>query len=97
MFQTGKLIKILKSIYVILYFEFEEKRRKADVKWPKDDEPVVVQLTDKELSKSLPSDLYYEIDPKNKVIFTIENPDNKRLLALQKTIAKRLQEFANQL
>ena len=80
-----------------LYFEFEEQRRKAEVNWPRHKGNIDVQLTDDELTKRLPTDLIFDINGKNRVTYTIENPDNKRLIQLQKIICKRLQEFANQL
>ncbi len=82
---------------MILYFEFEEQRRKAEVHWPYDAGDINVQLTDYELAKKFPADLIFDINGRNKVSYTIENPDNKRLTQLQKIICKRLQEFANQL
>ncbi len=78
---------------MLLYFEFEEKRRKAEVTWPKNDENIVVHIIDPELITDLPPDLYYEIEDGNKVNFTIENPDDERLLELQNVIKRRLQEF----
>jgi hypothetical protein len=80
-----------------LYFEFEEQRRKAEVNWPHDRGSIDVQLTDYELIKKFPVDLIFDVNGRNKVSYTIENPDNKKLVQLQKIICKRLQEFANQL
>jgi hypothetical protein len=77
---------------MILYFEFDERRRKADVKWPKHDEPIAVHINDKELAKDLPTDLLFDVEQK-KVIFTTEDAGNKRLTELQNVIARRLQEF----
>lgn len=82
---------------MILYFEFEDQRRKAEVNWPKESGSIHVLITDQELAKKLPTDLIFDINRKNKVSYVVENPDHKRLLQLQKTIGKRLQEFANQL
>ena len=82
---------------MIVYFEFEGQRRKAEVQWPQKDGNIDVQLTDAELVKRLPADLIFDINIRNRISYTIENPDNKRLLQLQKVISKRLQEFANQL
>jgi len=82
---------------MILYFEFEGQRRKAEVQWPQNAASITVQLTDAELAKKLPVDLIFDINERNKISYTIENPDNKRLVQLQKVISKRLQEFANQL
>lgn len=82
---------------MILYFEFEEHRRKAEVYWPNDAGNINVQLTDHELVRKFPADLIFDINGRNRVSYTIENPDNKRLSQLQKIICKRLQEFANQL
>ncbi len=79
---------------MLLYFEFEEKRHKADVTWPKKDENIVVQINDSELSKHFPTDFYFETN-KGKVSFIIEDKDNKRLLELQTIISRRLQEFVN--
>ncbi len=67
---------------MLLYFEFEEKRRKAEVNWPRDKGSISVELTDSELVRKLPSDLIFDINGRNKVSYTIENPDNKRLLQL---------------
>ncbi len=36
---------------MILYFEFEDRRVKADVQWPKEDEPINVHVTDPQLKK----------------------------------------------
>lgn len=80
---------------MILYFEFEDKRRKAEVTWPKDGDNIVVQVTDRELNGKLPPDLYFDVDKKNKIRYTIENPDEKRLIQLQSVIGKRLQELIN--
>ena len=80
---------------MLLYFEFEEKRRKADVLWPKNKGNIVVHVNDKELAKDLPTDLYYEVDDKNKIVFTIEDAGDKRLLELQNVLSRRLQELVN--
>lgn len=80
---------------MLLYFEFEEKRRKADVIWPKNKGNIIVHVNDKELAKDLPTDLYYEVDEGNKVVFTIEDSENKRLLELQNVLGRRLQELVN--
>ena len=80
---------------MLLYFEFEEKRRKADVVWPKGNDNIIVHVTDRELTRNLPADLYYEIDGGNKVVFTIEDITDKRLIELQNTIGRRLQELVN--
>lgn len=82
---------------MILYFEFEGQRRKAEVQWPQNAGSINVQLTDAELAKKLPADMIFDMSERNKIFYTIENPDNKRLVQLQKVISKRLQEFANQL
>lgn len=79
---------------MLLYFEFEEKRRKADVIWPKNKGNIIVHITDKEIAREMPTDLYYEIEDGNKVVFTIEDILDKRLLELQNVIARRLQELA---
>lgn len=80
---------------MMLYFEFEEKRRKADVMWPKNEGNIIVHVTDKELAKDLPTDLYFEVKGGNKVVFIVEDAANKRLLELQNVITRRLQELVN--
>lgn len=80
-----------------LYFDFEEQRRTAEVTWPEHTGSIQVVLTDKELIKKLPEDLIFDINKRNKISFIEENPDNKRLIRLQKVISRKLQEFANQL
>jgi len=91
-FPFGNCSLLFHLRFMILYFEFEEKRRKADVKWPKDDEPIAVHLNDRELAKTLPTDLLYDVENR-RVVFQIEDRDNKRLTELQEIIARRLQEF----
>ena len=78
-----------------LYFEFEERRLTASVDWPEDRDTIVVQLNDPKIARELPTDLFFEIERGNKVTFVIEDKDNKRLIELQRVIARRLQEFAN--
>lgn len=80
-----------------LYFDFEDQRRTAEVTWPENAGSIHVILTDKGLAKKLPADLIFDINRKNIVSFIEENPDNTRLIQLQKIISRRLQEFANQL
>lgn len=80
---------------MLLYFDFEDRRVKGEVTWPKLKEPIIVHITDARLLKQLPADLYFEVDARNKVVFTIESRDNKRLVELQNALAKRLQEFVN--
>lgn len=80
-----------------LYFDFEERRRMAEVTWPQHSGSIHVELTDKELLQNLPPDLIFNINNRNKVSFVEESPDNKRLIQLQKAISRRLQELANQL
>jgi hypothetical protein len=80
---------------MILYFEFDERRVKAEVNWPKGRGTISVHVTDPQLANEMPTDLLFDIAPLNKVTYIIENPDNKRLIHLQKTISKRLQEFVN--
>ena len=80
-----------------LYFEFEGQRRKAEVNWPQGRGTIQVELTDYELTSKFPVDLIFDMNGRNRVSFTIENPDNKRMIQLQKIICKRLQEFANKL
>jgi len=78
---------------MLLYFEYEEKRRKADVLWPKNDGNIVVHLSDKDLAKEFPTDLYFEIEQGNKVVYTAEDASNMRLLELQNIISRKLQEL----
>jgi len=78
---------------MLVYFEFEEKRRKADVSWPKDGQNIIVHITDLELARQFPTDLLYDIENENRVVFTIEDPANKQLLELQNVIKRRLQEL----
>jgi len=68
----------------------------AEVNWPKNAETIQVLLTDKRLIKDFPADLLFD-KRGNKITYTIENPDNKRLAELQRVLSKRLQEFANQM
>jgi hypothetical protein len=80
---------------MLLYFDFEDRRVKAEVNWPKQRGTIPVQITDPRLAREMPTDLFFEVGRGNKVVFTVENPDNKRLTELQNVIAKRLQEFVN--
>lgn len=81
---------------MLIYFEFEHRRSKADVILPhKESDSIIVHLHDAWLIRKLPSDLYFETDKSNKVIFTLENPDHKRLSELQRVLGKRLQELVN--
>jgi hypothetical protein len=80
---------------MLLYFEFDQRRAKAEVTWPKQGGTIIVHLTDARMVKEFPADLYFEVDKKNKVVFTIESRDNKKLIELQNVLAKRLQEFVN--
>jgi hypothetical protein len=79
---------------MLLYFEFEGQRHKANVSWPKNDDNITVHLTDKELVSDFPADLLYTVNESKKVEFEIEDPANERLLDLQTVIKRRLQEFA---
>ena len=79
-----------------LYYDFEGKRMNAEVYWPKNASTIQVQLTDNRLTKDLPDDLLFDINRINKISYMVENPANRRLTELQKVLAKRLQEFANQ-
>ena len=79
-----------------LYYDFEGKRMNAEVYWPKNASTIQVQLTDNRLTRDLPDDLLFDINRINKISYMVENPGNKRLTELQKVLAKRLQEFANQ-
>lgn len=80
---------------MLLYFEFEDKRRKADVEWPKNNGNIIVHVHDKEIAAHLPTDLYFEVENDNKVVFIIEDSSNKRLLELQRVLGRRLQELVN--
>jgi hypothetical protein len=80
-----------------LYFDFEEQRRTAEVIWPESSGTIHVNLLDVELLKKLPSDLIFDMNRRNKISFIEENPDNKRLVQLQRIIGRRLQELANKL
>ena len=79
-----------------LYYDFEGKRMNAEVYWPKNASTIQVQLTDNRLTRELPDDLLFDINRINKISYMVENPGNRRLTELQKVLAKRLQEFANQ-
>lgn len=79
-----------------LYYDFEGKRMNAEVYWPKNASTIQVQLTDNRLTRDLPDDLLFDINRINKISYMVENPGNRRLTELQKVLAKRLQEFANQ-
>jgi hypothetical protein len=81
---------------MLMYFEYEEKRRKAEVVWPKNKGNIVVHIADKELAKDFPTDLYFEVERGNKVVFTVEDSANRRLLELQSVISRRLQELVKQ-
>jgi hypothetical protein len=78
---------------MLLYFEYEEKRRKADVVWPKTDGNIAVHIADSDLAREFPTDLSFELERGNKVVFTAEDASNKRLLELQNIIGRRLQEL----
>jgi hypothetical protein len=80
---------------MVLYFEFEERRVKAEVTWPKNRGTITVHITDRELVKKFPPDLLFDIEAGNKVVYTIEDPGDKRLIELQNVISRRLQEFVN--
>lgn len=80
---------------MLLYFEFDDRRVKAEVAWPKKSGTITVHITDPRLAREMPTDFFYEVERGNKVVFTIENPDDKRQIELQSVIAKRLQEFVN--
>lgn len=80
---------------MLLYFEYEEKRCKADVTWQKNGESIIVHLADTELAKQFPTDLHFEIKKGSKVDFNVEDKDNERLLELQNVLRRRLQEFVN--
>ncbi len=80
---------------MLLYFEFDERRVKAEVTWPKHGRTITVHITDKQLTSEMPPDLLFEIEQGNKVSYTIESSDEKRLIELQKVISRRLQELVN--
>ncbi|MES2773913.1 MAG: hypothetical protein V4722_07000 [Bacteroidota bacterium] len=82
---------------MIFYYDFEGRRMHAKVYWPSIGNTINVDLTDTQLVKELPSDLIFEMKRGRRIGYTIESRDNKRLSELQKAIAKRLQEFANQM
>lgn len=65
--------------------------------WPKGDDTIVVNLTDKRLANEMPADLFFEIGDRRQIEFTIEDRHNKRLIELQDVIARRLQEFVNKM
>ena len=78
---------------MLLYFDFEDKRRKADVLWPIGYEAIVVHIADNGLTGNFPNDLYFRIDDKGKVWFDIEDKANLRLLDLQNCLRRRIQEL----
>jgi hypothetical protein len=78
-----------------LYFEFEDRKVTANVTWPKNDDPIIVNLTDRQMVRDFPTDLYFEVGARNKVEFIIEDKNNDRLIDLQNVISRRLQEFVN--
>ena len=80
---------------MLLYFEFEDKRRKAEVVWPKNSDNIVVHVNDTDLAQKLPTDFYYELNRHNKIDFIIEDSTNKRLVELQSVIGRKLQELVN--
>jgi hypothetical protein len=86
------------SIFIaimLLYFEFEERRVKAEVTWPKNRGTITVHIIDRQIVEELPPDLLFDVDEGNKVGYTIESPDDKRLIELQSVIARRLQELVS--
>jgi len=80
---------------MILYFEFENRKVTADVSWPEKNEPIIVNLSDPRMIKEFPTDLYFEVGLRNNVEFIVEDRNNPRLIDLQKSISRRLQEFVN--
>lgn len=78
---------------MLLYFDFEGIRYKADLTWPKDDGAIIVHLTDKELTDSFPGDLFFNLNDKGIVGFDAEDMANSRLLGLQNCLRKRIQEL----
>ncbi len=80
---------------MLIYFEFEEKRRKADLHWPKSEEKIVVHLIEPEMIKHFPSDLFFAQNDFGKIIFEVEDVANNRLLDLQNSLRRRLQEMVN--
>ena len=82
---------------MIFYFDFEGRKLHAQVYWPDKGTTIQVALTDSLLIRQFPSDLIYELKSGNRIAYTIESRENKRLCELQRSIGKRLQEFANQM
>ncbi len=80
---------------MLIYFEFEEKRRKADLHWPKSEEKIVIHLIEPEMTSCFPADLFFKQNDFSKIVFEIEDNANKRLIDLQNTIRRRLQEMVN--
>ena len=78
---------------MLLYFDFEDKRRKADLVWPNGDEAIIVHIADKGLTGNFPNDLYFRIDDDGKVGFDVEDKANFRLLDLQNCLRRRIQEL----
>ncbi len=80
---------------MLIYFEFEEKRRKADLHWPKSNGKIVIHLMEPEMTSYFPSDLFFSRDDYGKVVFEVEDVANNRLLDLQNSLRKRLQEIVS--
>lgn len=78
---------------MLIYFDFEGIRMNADVDWPEDATSITVNLTDPRLVREFPPDLLYDLNNGTRVTYYAENPRNRRLVELQKVIAKRLQEI----
>lgn len=78
---------------MLFYFEFENKRRKADVLWPGHGENIIIHIADHEIANSFPTDLFFQLDESGKIDFQIEDVANIRLLDLQNTLRRRLQDL----
>jgi hypothetical protein len=78
----------------MLYFEFEGRRLNAEVTWPKgDDGTITVLVTDARIARELPTDLFFDMNDGNRISYTIESPDNRRLTELQRVISRRLEDI----
>ncbi len=88
----GNVIGKRKKIYMLLYFEFEDQRRRAEVTWPGRDENIMVHILEQDLAAEFPTDLYYTFDDNNRITFTIEDIADKRFIELQTVIKRRLDE-----
>ena len=80
---------------MLIYFEFEEKRRKADLNWSKLDGRIEVHLMELDMTSNFPSDLLFVQNKYDKIVFEVEDVANNRLQDLQNSLRKRLQEMVN--